>query len=324
MAKRGNGEGSIYWQESKQRWAAAVSLDGGRRKVVYGKTRQEVAKKLTTALKTKEQGLPFTPDRFTVAKYLDKWLEQSAKPKLRLSTYVTYQHYVRAHIVPALGKHPLGKLAPHHVQKFLNERLASGLEPRTVQQIHAILRSALNRAVKWQLVSRNVASGDLVDPPRVCSPDIRPLAAEQAERLLATAQGHRYEHLYGFLLSTGLRLGEALALRWHDQDGRMLVDLDARRAAIRYTLERLRGQPWRFSEPKSESGRRVVPLTAPALATLRAQRRRVAEMRLKVADAWQDYDLVFPSAVGTPRDIVNSCGLSRTEVTRRTAGLRAR
>ena len=207
-----------------------------------------------------------------------------------------------AHIVPGLGKHPLGKLAPHHVQNFLNERLASGLKPRTVQQIHGILRSALNRAVKWQLVPRNVASGDLVDPPRGASPDICPLDAGQAERLLAAASGHRYEHLYAFLLSTGLRLGEALALRWHDQDGRVLVDLDARRATIRYTLERLRGRPWRFGEPKSESGRRLVPLASPALAALKAQRRRVAEMRLKVADAWQDHDLVFPSAVGTPLD----------------------
>jgi integrase len=305
MGKRGNGEGSIYWQASKNRWAAAVTVQAGKRRMLYGRTRQEVARKLATAVRDLEHGLPIPDGHVTVEKYLADWLEQSAKPKLKPSTFATYKGYLRAHIVPALGKHHLGKLAPHHVQQFLNERLASGLQPRSVQQIHAILRSALARAVKWQLVQRNVASSELVDPPRVSTHEVRPLEPHQAQRLLDEARGHSLEYLFAFLLSTGLRLGEALSLRWHDPDGVVLIDLEARRATIRYTLERLRGQPWRFAEPKSESGRRVIPLTAPAIQALREQRRRNAEARLKLGEIWQDYDLAFPSAVGTPLDGTN-------------------
>jgi integrase len=210
MGKRGNGEGSINWQASKDRWAAAVTLEDGKRKVLYGKTRQDVGKKLAAALRDADQELPLPDGRLTVAQYLVEWLEQSAKPRLKPSTYVAYAHYLRAHILPALGKHQLAKLAPQHVQKFLNERLAIGLEPRSVQQIHAILRSALNRAVKWQLVQRNVASSELIDPPRVSTHEVQPLDPGQAETLLEHARGQNLEHLLAFLLCTGVRLGEAL------------------------------------------------------------------------------------------------------------------
>ena len=92
-------------------------------------------------------------------------------------------------------------------------------------------------------------------------------------------QGHRYEHLIAFLLGSALRLGEALALRW--------ADVDRQHASINvsHPLERLPGKPWRIVEPKSDSGRRVVPLIGPAADSLRAQRKRVAEMRL-AARAW--------------------------------------
>jgi site-specific recombinase XerD len=83
------------------------------------------------------------------------------------------------------------------------------------------------------------------------------------------------------------------------------VDLDARRATIRYALERLRGQPWRFTEPKSDSGRRVIPLTTPAIRALQAQAARLLDMRANTHDAWQEFDLVFPSTVGTPLDGTN-------------------
>ena len=121
-------------------------------------------------------------------------------------------------------------------------------------------------------------------------------------RLIEAAREHPCEHLYAFLLATGLRLGEALALRWQDDAGQFLVDLDARRATVRYTLQRLRGgQPRRFAEPKSESGLRSVPLTAPAIAALRAQRARARTARLWPARLG-NYDLVFPNQTGHPLD----------------------
>lgn len=311
MGKRANSEGSIYLQKNRglrkdgkpagPRYVAAITLDTGERKVFYGRHREDVATKLSTALQQRGQGVPFVPDSLTVVDYLTEWLEQSARPKLKASTYQTYRHYLDKHVIPVLGKRSLVKLTPGHVQALLNAKTAAGLAPRTVQQIRAVLRSALTRAVKWQLVTRNVAA--LVDVPRAPSSVIQALTAEDVLTLLEAAQGHPYEHLYTFLLATGLRLGEALALRWHDDSGHVLVDLEARRATVRYTLERLRGgQPWRFSEPKSESGRRSVPLTAPAVAALQAQRAWSRTERMRLGPAWEHHDLVFPNLTGAPLD----------------------
>jgi integrase len=116
MPKRGNGEGSIYWQESKQRWAGAVTLDGGKRKVLYGKTRQEVGRKLSAALQAKEKGLPPPRDTVTVGAFLQDWVTVSAMPRVRSSTWDSYESIVRFHLVPALGKRALTKLTPRDVQ----------------------------------------------------------------------------------------------------------------------------------------------------------------------------------------------------------------
>lgn len=239
----------------------------------------------------------YCPRRQTVAQYLTYWLEEGARPKLKPSTCASYQRLLKAHIIPPLGKHHLTKLGPQHVQEFLNQKAASGLAPRTVQYLYAILRTALNRAVKWQFVARNVAL--LVDPPRVPKVTVQVSTPEAAGQFLAAAEDHRLEHLFAFLLSTGLRLGEALALRWQ------VVDLDASTISVHHTLEKLTGQPWRLVEPKSESGRRTIPLIGPAMAALRAQKVWVAEVRLHAGPAWEDHGFVFASTVGSPLDGVN-------------------
>ncbi len=100
-AKRGNGEGGIYQRDSDGLWCASVSLANGTRKVIYGKTRQEVADKLNDLLTMKKQGLPLGPDRLTVGAYLAQWLEESAKPKLKPSTYRSYEQLIRVHLVSA-------------------------------------------------------------------------------------------------------------------------------------------------------------------------------------------------------------------------------
>lgn len=128
---------------------------------------------------------------------------------------------------------------------------------------------------------------------------MHPLAPADAQRFLRAAEGHRLEHLFAFMLGTGVRLGEALALRWSD------VDLDTSRVQVRHTLERLAGQPWRLGDPKSEKSKRIVPLIGPSLAALRAQRAAVVTARLQLGAVWEDHDFVFPNAIGGPLDGTN-------------------
>jgi integrase len=293
MGKRGNGEGSIY-QDARGLWRATVSVDGGKRKYLSGKTRNDVAKKLSAALEAHNDGLPLPGARLTVGKFLEDWLEQAARPKLKPSTYRSYEELIRLHITPKIGKHPLVKLTPQHVQRWQNEQLSAGHSARRVAMMRDVLRAALNRAVKWQLVGRNVVL--LVDAPSVPDADIHPLSPEDAAALLAAAKGHRYEHLFALLLTTGLRLGEALALRWSPD-----VDLERTRSlTVRYTLEWLPQQPWRLAEPKAASARRTVPLIGPAAEALRAQRDRQTFERRPVGDSWHDNGLVFTNEIGEP------------------------
>ena len=154
-------------------------------------------------------GLPLPSAQLTVGKFLADWLEQTARPKLKPATYRSHEELVRLHIAPALGRHALAKLQPAHVHAFFNDKAAAGSSPRRIQMMRDILRAALNHAVKWELVTRNVATR--ADPPRVPIATMQPLTPEDAARFLEAARGHRYEHLYALLLTTGLRLGEALA-----------------------------------------------------------------------------------------------------------------
>ena len=150
--KRGAGEGSIY-QRSDGMWVAVVHYgykDGKRkRKYLYAKTRAAVKDKLTKTLHDQQIGLPISFERQTVGQYLTYWLDESVKGRVRSRTFDLYSDTVRVHLMPGLGRHQLPELTPQHVQKYLNEKLQSGLSARTVQYHQAVLRAALNQALRW-------------------------------------------------------------------------------------------------------------------------------------------------------------------------------
>jgi integrase len=287
--KRSNGEGTIC-QRRDGLWTAAVSLDAGKRKWVYGKTRQEVHYKLTEALKARQDGLPAIGGRQTVEQYLTGWLNT----KRATRSYRTWQGYaelVRLHVVPTIGKIALTKLTPQRIQQLYTEKLASGLSTTTVRHLHAMLHTALEQAVKHSLVARNVC--DLVDAPRFASHDMHTLTAEEAQRFLKLAQGDRFEALYVLALTTGLREGELLGLRWR------YVDVERGALQVRGNVQRIEGKPV-VKEPKTDSSARQVLLTKFAVDALRQHRLRQLEERLKMGDTWDEQDLVFPNQVGGP------------------------
>jgi integrase len=195
-----------------------------------------------------------------------------------------------------LDHHQLIKLSPYHVQAMLNEKLATSLSPRTVQYLRAVLRQALGQAVKWGQVPRNVAT--LVDPPRSVRQEIRPLTDAEAHAFLDVIAGDRLEAMYLTALTLGLRQGELIGLRWQD------VDVDARQVRIRSALQRI-GREWQFVDPKSTSGRRTLPLPAVLVAALQRHQSQQHEARLLAGPRWQEFDLVFPSTIGTPQEARN-------------------
>ena len=335
--RRGRGEGSIT-KRSDGRWMARVDLgyqNGVRcRKTVYGR---EVQTKLRETLQRTESGLPPLPEQETVGAYLRRWLELR-REQLRPHTYISYEQTVRRHLTPGLGRIRLAKLGPRDVATWLHGCRTQGVGPRTIQYSRAVLRAALNQALRWELVSRNAAA--LTDAPQHQAREIKPLTPEEARALLAAVAGHRLEALITVALGLGLRRGEALALRWED------VDLTAGVLSVRHTLERAGGDAaarkpllaeratlrsrlkdaadeatrrqrvaqlddvqarlkpvqtsLRLAEPKTARSRRTITLPTLVAGALRAHRTRQLEERLAAGSRWHDTELVFTTRIGTP------------------------
>ena len=217
-------------------------------------------------------------------------------PRLAPKTVSSYRDTVRLHLTPTLGRYQLAKLTPAHVQALLREKEAAGLSPRSVAYIRTVLRVALNRALKWGLVHQNVAA--LTDPPRRVHSERHPLTPDQARTLLAAAEGERLEALYRVALALGLRLGEALGLRWED------VDLDTGSLRVRFALQRIDGK-LTLKEPKTEQSRRTLTMPPSLTIALRAHRDRQAFEQATAGDTWRANGLVFTNTIGGPLEPSN-------------------
>jgi integrase len=329
------------------RWMARIDLgwqDGKRRrKAYYGATRGEVRDKLTAALRDLQHGTTPGDDRETVAQFLTHWLNEVAKARVRPRTFDTYEAVVRRHIEPHLGKRLLRRLTPQHVQAWLTHLADAGVTVGRRWYARVVLRAALNTAVRWRLVPQNVAT--MVDAPRRTTREIQPLTPEQARHLLASVVEQPLHAFVAVALGCGLRLGEALGLKWEDVDlesatlqvrralQRFGGDSAARRPllaqrravikAIRGTQDRdrrkaLRGElaelrsklrklqtTVQLVEPKSVRSRRVVMLPAVTVSALRAQRKRQLKARLMAGAEWHEQGFVFTTPIGTPADPYN-------------------
>ncbi len=292
--RRGNGEGAIYQRESDGLWCTSVDLgviNGKRkRKVIYGQTRKEVANKLKDLHRDQSAGLQLTSEQLTIKDFLEQWLEQTVKRQNRPRTYQKYAADVKHHIIPALGKVLLSKLTPDHVQAMLNGLADTDRAARTVSNVRAALRKALNQALRRGYVLRNVAT--LVDAPRTTTFSIQPLDQVQARKLLNAVTGHRLEALYRVALSLGMRRGEICGLRWQD------IDLAAATLTINGSLQRFNGK-LHWTAPKTASSIRMIALPPILLDALRTHKARQDQERAD-ADDWEESGYVFVSQRGTP------------------------
>jgi integrase len=182
-----------------------------------------------------------------------------------------------------------------HLQRLYKDRQGAGLSATSVHHLHAVVHRALDQAARWGYVARNVA--DLVTPPRMTRLQVHAFSPEESRTLLDAAQGNRLEALYVLALSTGMRQGELLALKWAD------IDLDGSMIQVKATLQRTR-DGFAFLEPKTAKSRRQVALTRAAVAALRRHKVSQLEERLR-CPYWQDAELVFASEVGTPIEVSN-------------------
>lgn len=276
-------------------WVAAMTVNttvGRRRRWVTARTRRDAHEKLTVAIREAQHGLSPADTRLTVAQFLKEWLA-TTKPSIRPRTWIRYEQYIRVHTVPLIGHLRLSRLQPQHLQALYANRIEAGLSTSSVAHLHTVIHTALGQAERWGLAPRNPAR--LARPPRVSRREMTALTPEQVSLFLAAARGDRLEALYVAAVTTGMRQGELLALRWSD------VDLETRTVRVRATLMVTKGG-FEFAEPKSARSRRQISLTLTAIAALRRHRAGQLEERLGAGSSWTDHDLVFASEIGGPLD----------------------
>jgi integrase len=307
--RQANGDGDKPVQMRDGRWRTRITFqkpDGSAgRKAIYGKTLRECVAKKQAEQADKTAGKQVRSDeRTTVKTYLLDWLETVKKPAVRPKTFTSYKYLVTAYIIPALGHHRLTGLAEMDVQKFINglkahtvKRTGKPMSNRTVHYAYSVLKDALQKALLWGLVKRNVAAN--VTAPGKGNPQAEYLTPTQARHFLDSVRGDRHETLYVLAIMCGLRQGELLGLRWQD------IDLDGGTLTVRQTMQRVARTPNEgekkgpateliFSTPKTKASERTIMLGQAVLQSLRQHRAAQRELILLMpAERWVDQNLVF-------------------------------
>lgn len=303
MARRLNGEGTIRQRKDglyEVRITSKPDPATGKKQRIsrYAKTREQ-ALKIRSELQLQYGGNAAVPTSMTLGEWLPHWLELYARPSVRHSTYVSYEGYVRKHLVPALGAVPLNKLVPADLQRFYLCKLQEDhLAPKTISNLHACLHRALQQAMKEQMIPSNPC--DAVDLPRKETAEISVLTREQQAKLMQESYRHRYGVFIRLALSTGMRIGEIVGLRWDD------IDFTNRILFVRSTLNRLptvdgESKTQLFvGSPKTKNGRRSIPLFDAIISDLADWRKTQETDAQLTQSAYENTGYVVTNEFGKP------------------------
>lgn len=323
--RRGHHEGTGY-KRADGRWEWKVTLPDGTRKSFYDTTQRGAREKASQAIRNLQAGLSSKAERLTVDAYLTSWLEDTAANRVRPGTYRSYRLHIEHHLIPAFKGVRLRDLTSTDIDALLAGLVRTGLSPTTANRVRATLRTALEGAVRADLVVRNVAKLSTArrERPRRVSPPTQ----DELRSLLRFIRDDRLGPLIEVAVYTGMRQGELLALTWSD------LDLEHGVIHVSRTLTWEEGgedQPAKvpvFSDPKTEKSRRSIKLTGSAISALQRQRDQNVEMEILAGDLWRrtqinrkrkdegrkdapaysnphTHDLVFPSANGNPQNSSN-------------------
>lgn len=285
------------------RWYVAThhqDHDGQRNQQWHGgfPTKREAQKKLAHVLAGIQSGRHVAPDRITFREYLeDRWLpviESSIRP----STYDSYRRNVALHVVPQLGQIRLQLLTPDHLQALYQQLLLAGgrngvegLSTKTVRNIHGTIHRALSDAINWDYLVANPAARTTLPSGR--RPETAVWEPHHVRAFLAAVASDDLAAAWRLALTTGMRRGEILGLRWKDMD-LISGNLQVRQTVVSVAYE------IQFSEPKTKRGKRTIPLDGSTVQTLIAHRHQQLEHRLAAGPDWVDLDLVFSRPEGRP------------------------
>ncbi len=318
MGKRAHGEGSIS-KRKDGRWRGVATVgytpEGKqKRRTVYGKTQQEAREKLHALNQQLAQGT-LSNTKLTVGAFLEQWLEEKGRT-IKATTLHEYQSCVRKCIAPRVGRTRLDKLTPMRVQRLISEiaDASKGKGVATANKCRIVLQSAYKQAIRWKLVSVNPV--EAVDPLPTVKRDMKLWTPQEAARFLDTARPHRLYALFYLAMSTGMRRGELLGLRWQDIEGDTIT--------VRQNLVKV-GRAVKLQTPKTAKGYRRIPVTVDVLDALEHHRTLQRSETAFMGEAWHDSGLVFITETGEPlhpdtlkghrNRLMDSAGVPRVKLT---------
>lgn len=304
MQKRNNGEGNIRKRADGRYEVRVTGTDPSTLKPIrtsqYANTLEEAVQILHTLNITMMQNPQYFSDSITLGEWLDRWLEVYMRHSLKQSTYKSYESYARNHFKPVLGTTLLKNITPYMLQQFYNYKLTEGnLSWKTIHNLNLYLHTSLSQAVKEGLILSNPASA--LNLPRGARPVIEVLTRDQQAWLSSASYQHRYGVFVRLVLSTGLRLGELVGLRWVD------IDFRSGMLHVRQTLNRLQRYDCEedepktevvFQTPKSQNSIRSIPLLPGLLSDLSIWRSTQMEDQLRAGDGYVPSDLVVTNELG--------------------------
>ncbi len=262
----------------KQQWVAVKG------------TKREAEQKLSELLHQLDTGSFVSPGKVSVADYLTRWLCDYAQPNLSARGFERYRDIITRCLIPDFGSIPLTQLRPDHLQKHYGALLNSGHSPGTVRYHHAVIHKALSVAVRWGLVSRNVA--DSVDAPKKRRTEMQVWDEADVNRFLDAAKDSPYYALFFTALYTGMRRSELLGLAWKD--------VDFGQISVTRGLHHLKDGSYVLAEPKTARSRRTIALPAEAIGVLAKHRERQEHNRAMLGLPLTDDALVFSAPEGKP------------------------
>jgi integrase len=285
--KRSSGEGSLHYWEEKDYWVGRLLMPDGKRKAKYNKSQKVVKDWLVNERKKLMDGI-FTPDdKITLSSFLGRYLEDYCKRSLRVTTYESYKAVIENHIIPELGSVRLSQLRADQINHLLS-KVEKGRSARFTEYVYAILKAALNMAVKWGLLTKNPAL--MVSPPKVKFKVPDTWSAGQLQKFLEHVKDDRWAGIY-YLACTGMRKGEILGLPLK------ALDLDKGYLMVIQTVQFVQGQGLLILEPKTEKSRRMIVLPDFVKEALRTH--LVKRQSLSQGPHWKESGLVFTTDIGT-------------------------
>jgi integrase len=287
MAKRANGDGSIYYDKSKKLWYGAL----GDVKTKGCKTRTEARAALKELQQERDAGVNLA-ERPTVKEFGDWWLEHDVKRDRKAKTHSGYAYTLRHYAYPHIGDELVKAVTYARIKAMQNALEDAGLSPSTVRTVIIRVRQLLDAAIDYNYIARNPIPARRL--PKLGASTKRALSAEEAAALIEAAQGYQNSAIYHLLLGLGLRRGEALGLLWRD------LDWEQRTITITQQVLEVDGKLVIEPSTKTESSRRTLPLNDRQIALLRQQWEALQDARRRFDAEWKEHGLIFPSEKGTP------------------------